>query len=583
MQCLGAWLLAGLPAQGRAPLYGSVWQQDGRPAAAAAVTLVHQPPGGPASGAADVVAAVADARGRFVARLLPQCDYSAYAVASAADGSFTASPVREGACAGIECELQLGAPQRPPRVQLAGAAAWASHGPLAVELAPEAAHLQFAAVVDGVAPRLPDWRWILVRTAAGEPLWLGPVPDAKAGVLEAHLPPPVDVWLRAVDAFGQPLAEVEVLAAAVADPFAQPRGAWFGRPALRLDRRAGCTDAAGCCRLQVPRPAAGVTAVALRAAGRAEAVVGIHSAGRISGEGVVAPTVVDQAIDVPMLKAARLRLCAGDQAVVPTAALLTTCCRGEHGVERTALLQFEPNGECELPLPTNPVESMLHVQERAAGPWRLQRVAFHSGATAVVDLAAQRRLTVRCTGADGAPARGLVGVLVPVSSQRALAMQVVVCTDQAGRLERWLGPDAWVLVVTDGRSWGSTTVPRFDAPGGRGEQEREVELAELPGARFVVTDSQGLPVAGVRGVVHAGGVGNGPATEEIQVARVLGQLVPALASGRRSDAQGVLWLPLPVGAKQTVVNLLHPDFPQVQLRASPGDELPLGLGPRLVR
>jgi hypothetical protein len=582
-QCIGPWLLAALPAQGRAPLYGAVWHLDGRAAAAAAVTLVHQPPGGPAGGPADVVAAVADARGRFVARLLPQCDYSAHAVLPAADGTFTASPVREGACAGIECELRLGLPQRPPRVQLAGAEAWASLGPLAVELAPEAAHLHFTALVDGAAPPLPDWRRILVRTAAGEPLWLGPVPEAKGGVLEAHLPPPLDVWLRAVDANGQALAAVEVLAAAAADPFAQPTGAWFGRPALRLDRRVGCTDAEGRCRLQVPRPAAGVTSVALRAAGRAEAVVAVDTTGRISGEGVVVPAAVAQAVDVPLLPAARLRLCAGDQAVVPAAALLTTCGRGPHSIERTAALHFDAAGTCVLPLPPDPVESMLHVQERVGGPWRLQRVAFHSGATAVVDLAAQRQLTVRCTGPDGAPARGLVGVLVAVSSHRALLQQVVVCTDQAGRLERWLGPDAWVLVLTDGRSWGSTLVPRYDAPRGRGEQVRDVVLAELPSVRLVFTDSRGLPVLGVRAAVFSGGVGNGPGTEEIQVARVLGQLVPALASGQRSDLYGALWLPLLAGAKQHILHIEHPEFPRAQLRVSPGDDLEFGLGPRLVR
>lgn len=576
MQCSGLiGMLVALPAQARRPLYGVVRHLDDRPAAGARVTLVHAPPGGPGCGPADVVEVVADALGKFTARLAPQLDYSAWAVLALDAERHAASPVREGACAGIELELRLGPPKARCRVELEGADAWPVGGPFQVELAAAAEHLHFLPTVDGHTPPLPEYRRALVRTAMGEPLWLGAVPErSAAGALVVTLPEPVSVVVRACAADGKPLAGVEVLAAAVADPPPVAERAWFRRPAFRLYRPVGRTAVDGLCAVLVPRPAAGVTTILLRHPGCAEAVVVVAANGQLGRDGARIAVEPGQPLDVPLLPAARLQLTEGGQPVQPAAALLTTFCRGVDAIERVAALAFAADGTAEVPLPANPLESMLHVQTAVDGPWRLQRVAFGNGQTAVVELGAQRRLVVQCRDRSGAPARGLCGVLLPVSNQHALSQQVLVATDQAGRLERWLGPDAWVVVLTDGRSWATTVVPRYDQPDGPGDQRRELVLQPLPAVRLLLADVAGQPVVGAQAsLVGSMAPAAGGGTAETQVLRVMDQLMRGLHASERSDLRGVLWVPLPKEGGQVVVMLEHPDCQRIgALRVAAGDE-----------
>jgi len=205
-------LLAGLPAQQRRPLVGRVLDAAGTAVRGAQVTLVWSPPGGPECGTTDVVTVATDERGRFVAKLLPQESYSAWALATGPDGTARASAVGEGAAAGGDLELRLELPAPRRRVELVGAEQWATAGPLRVAVAPRAANITGWPLDEhGQTPPLPPLGLALVRDAEDRVLFLQSLPRGGANdPVVIRLPLQHALQLKVTDPAGAPLAGATV-------------------------------------------------------------------------------------------------------------------------------------------------------------------------------------------------------------------------------------------------------------------------------------------------------------------------------------------------------------------------------------
>jgi hypothetical protein len=333
----------------RRPLAGRVIDAAGAPVAGASVTLVWSPPGGPECGTSDVVTATADARGRFVARLFPQESYSAYAIATAADGSARASPIREGVAAGGDVELRIGGPAERRRVRLVGADAWAAIGPLHVEVALRAANVAaFPLDAEGATPPLPPGSagLALVRDAAGAVLCARQLQPGD-GPADVVLPPPRRWRLRVVDAAGAPVAGATVHhATAPSNVPLLDTDAPFERPRVQWWRHAGTTAADGTATIDALSEAAlGHWPLLVRAPGMAESVVLTMPSRPDSPVDVNGRPAAraDDAFVVPMRRAARLRLLQRGTPVAGAEAFLTAFATSPL-MQRAAPLRFDASG-----------------------------------------------------------------------------------------------------------------------------------------------------------------------------------------------------------------------------------------------
>jgi len=250
--------------QGEARLAGRVLDLDGRPVAAAEVTLLHRPIRRHLDPAAEHrIVVQADANGTFRATLRDGCCYSAWARSAAA-----ASHVAEGVTAGDFLELREVAGTAPLAVKVEGLDAW-----------DEAATFRFCALVGSehldlvplqrrgselALPALPpmEYRTIEVLEAGGEVLWadravLGPEGAAFA------MPPPTEYEVRVVDDAGAPVAAVEILSHIVNYWITQSDGVFWGDRFRALWPIRGRTDGDGRLALRVPMPAANRTLLLL--------------------------------------------------------------------------------------------------------------------------------------------------------------------------------------------------------------------------------------------------------------------------------------------------------------------------------
>jgi len=546
MKCLAiAWLglfaavAAVLPAQERRALHGQVVDGKGEPLAGARVRLCWTPVGWPASGAADRVEVESDARGRFVARLVPQQAYSGYVLKQHAQGTLASAAVA-GLAAGQTVTLQADREVAAARVMLRSQGEWPVPQPLQLEVATAAACPWFVPVVDGMAPPLPQPWLALVRDASGDALWLGPLAPAGQDQV-AVLPTPcrVDLVLRGVG--GKPLAGATALVLMGSAVDSLEGAGWFQAVPARIWRPLGKSDQHGVLQTCMVDDPSGASALVVAAPGYAELQVLRSATGQIVLDGPP-PTRIDQPAVLDLLPAARLQLHQQGRPVANAAVVVSATSSVRHR-DRTAELHTDALGEVELPLAVPPVESLLHVQV-AEGPWQYRRITWAAGHTTTVDLAAQRSLSVQCVRPDGGPASGFVGVLVAAGSHLAARHQVAIATDQGGRLLRTVGPDAWALLLTDGDSYATFEVPRYDAAVALPPR---VELAAKPFQRIAVTVEGGpnQPLAGAiwqwQGLMFRS-VSQG--TPRFHLARIEQYLMERLAMERASDARGRLVLRL---------------------------------------
>jgi hypothetical protein len=518
---------AALPAQHRQPLVGRVLDASGATVAGAQVTLVWSPPGGLDGGDPDVVECTTDDRGRFVARLLRQECYSAWAT----DGQSRASGVAEGVAAGGELQLRLDGPAARPRVRLVGVDAWAAAGPLHVEVAMLAANIVgFALDANTTSRLMPCGSGLaIVRDATNGVLCVQRIGwTDQSGPLHVNLPLTLTMQVLALDPTGEPVAGATVRHAAASEPsLLMLSGAMFYRPDYRAWRTAGITGKDGTTTIVAPRSDGYPGLLTVRAPGMAECLIQM-------------PNPVGS-ITIGLERAARLRVCGGGTPLRDAEILLTS---GYLWGQRVARLQLDDDGTCELSVPLHPIETMLHVRRKPCDPWNLMRISFASGEVTQVDLSFLRSVSLQFLDESGGPARGLNGVLVAIGTDHSMHQRVTVSTDQAGRLERNLGGDAWLLVLSDGFCWQRVDVPRA-APGPR-RIDSTVKCERLPMARFRMLDAAGMPVAGARMSWGPGngaiGCGPGPAGDHYSTILHLFQSrsVPAL----KSDERGLLDIPL---------------------------------------
>lgn len=554
-----------VPAQERKPVFGRVVDAAGAPVAGAEVTLVWSPPGGPECGATDLVRVTTDERGRFVAQLLPQEGYSAWAVATAANGGEPRTcRIAEGIASGGSLELRLDRRARRHRVELRGGEAWAEVGPLRVLVAPRALSLAFHDLdAQQRTPPLPAPGLAIVLDRRGEVLRMAGLPDTFGDdPLVVPLLPPLTLRLLVQDPDGRPLAGAQVRHATTRmwPDSVMLTGSLFERPRLQSWRLVGTTAADGTVTVTVPAFASAHGPdwhhLLVRAPGCAEAHVA-PLPGRnqvaINAQAVQLETVAP--IQVTLLPAARLRVADSGRApgatTEVTEVLLTAAYRGGVHLDRAVPLHLDQDGSCELPIPLHAIETMLHVRTAPGEPWQVTRIPLASGQTTTIDLAWQRRLALQFLDENRGPARGMTGVLMAVGTQNAISQQVLVSTDQAGRLERTVGPDAWILVLCDGQRIARFDVPRADAPGAVREIRATLACEPLGVARFRIRDAAGRPVAGARvGTIHKRdapapprGAAAGPWSDPL-LAQLLQELAPQLARLAVSDANGLLRIPV---------------------------------------
>lgn len=560
-------------------MVGRVVGPAGALAANAAVVLVSSPAGGPACGASDTVAVAADARGRFVAQLLPQETYSAWACGGAAGGDSAGQPcseVAEDVAAGRDVELRLDHRGLRFGVELQGAAAWAVEGPLRVDVAPGAANVAFVPLAaDGRSPLLPDVALVLVRDGRGEPLWCCPAPHPdEQAVLHVALPAPLALAVEVVDAAGAPVVGATVWTDAVGTPLYPSRMGgtqWFDRAAYRLWRSAGVTGADGAATVRVVPPAAGFANLRVRGPDGAETtLVTIPNETRTAYVGGQKQTAgPDGRFRAALQAPVRLRILDRGAPAAVDVARLTASYVGQVAQELSTALPNTP-GDVVVPLPPGPVETMLAVRSVGDPHWNLLRLPLQAGVTATVDLSWQRTVALQFVDTSGGPARGFSGVLCAVGSKWAGNQQVVVSTDQSGRLERRLGADAWFLFVTDGVQWGRYDVPVHKGPAAPPTFRETVVCRPFPSARVRTLDAAGSPVAGVH--LDTFYVPNGTTADP--VAAVLGNLLPRIWRRLATDAEGVVVLPCGIeerAATQCIVR--NPGGRDHSLRIVAGEEL----------
>jgi hypothetical protein len=527
---------AALPAQERKALVGRVLDATGAPLPGATVTLAWSPPGGEDCGPTDVVKAVTDERGRFVAKVLAQESYSAWAVLPLPDGTRAkATAVADQVAAGADLELRCDREVVPHILNLEGASAYAGIGPLRLQVAPRAGNLAlFDVTVSGEAAFLPSVGLIVVRDQQGGVLFARGTPDATPGTFVFRLPPATTLNVRVLGPDRKPLAGASIrhcagnLSTMLAPetPFAPPQVyAW---------RICGTTGADGGAQVLVPWPAVpSATPLLVSAPGMAEHCIAVAD-----------QATSGQPIEVILQPAARVRVHRSGAPLAGAEAMLTASYVGPT-FERATMLRLGDDGTCEVPLPVAAIETMLHVRGSAREPWHLRRIPLMNGALGSYDLADERTLSLQFLDCSGGPARGMPGILMAIGSRHADGQQVPVCTDQAGRLERTLGPDAWVLFLCDGTQWARYDIPRRDAPGAPLEFRDAVRCEPLPVARLHVLDSSGKPVAGA-GIVHAERIGAAarpgaapdPAGNLLDV--TMQRLIDHLVRESRSDVAGLL-------------------------------------------
>jgi len=530
----------------RKPMIGTITDDENRAVPGARVTLVWSPPGGPETGAADIVEVQTDARGRFIARLMPQEAYSAWALHEVTAGVHRTTVIHEGVTAGGDLRLVLDQSVATPLVHVSGAEPWDAVGPLLIEVAPDALNTVFFPLADdGTAPPLPRLGRIVARTADGHALCNSVLQHRIPGRVGIVIPPPVETGLRVLDKNGAPLAGAVVLHSA------QQTGQHSfgpGQPLRRVGnlfwRPAGTTDADGLVTVTAPQRRLEQWSLLVRYPGMAESVavrlLGMSKTAQIDGQ---PQGIRDGHFTVRMRPATVLHVTNDGKPAAHAEVMLTAKYHGRIVLERAFGGRLDADGKCEVPLPLKPLESMLQVRTAPDEPWQLQRIPLLGGPLSV-NLTRQRRLSLQLLDATGGPARGLVGVLIARGSRQAVNQGVMISTDQAGRIERTLGPDGWLLFVSNDTSW-----QRYEVPALAGDEPRDysetLTCERILPRRFEVENQAGRPIAGCR-ILYV--TVQGPPNDIARaIAAVMSDVLTRSATHHVTDASGQMDIPFPDG------------------------------------
>ncbi|MBL8723075.1 MAG: hypothetical protein JNK49_03475 [Planctomycetes bacterium] len=252
------WAANASPGQERQPAFVRLQRDDGQPVAHAEVCALGSPwlPTQPVP--ADRVVAVTDAQGRAQLPLLPDLEYSAWAVVPPVGTTdFRVTQVAQVLRQGSSAELRLG-PARPrQRARLTGVEHWPSDLGLHITAVAIEGHvLPVSLDTDGLLPPLPEIGVFVIADRDGQVVWAGPPKPGALATRDVAMPRPQRgvVTVRGPD--GKPVAGAEIRQLL---SLAQPRPPFSGLgegyrevAAPPCTHRLGATDGEGRCAFELP-------------------------------------------------------------------------------------------------------------------------------------------------------------------------------------------------------------------------------------------------------------------------------------------------------------------------------------------
>lgn len=535
-------------------MFGRVLDRDGAAVAGAQVTLFWTPSGDVLGSRTDRVDVATNARGRFVAELLPRVGYSAFALgARDTEYSCPASEVAEAIAAGGEVELRLTTSAEGRRITIRGDAAGLGAARPRVQAFVRARNvLGVEASVEGLAartPLLPDVGTVLLRDDRGEPLWVAPAPAEMA--FDLYLPSPRNVRFRAVDENGAPLGGVTIEQQLA--PVAGRRHP-LDSLVLPVTRRVATTDAKGEATAVIPAPAdigvAGSREILIFVAcapGRRIALAGFDN-GWFQGTSWV-PEAVGDCLEFVLRPAPRLQLRNGGMPLAGhgvTFSWRRTIGAGMRSMGRIAMSRAvtDAEGFAHVPLVEECEEAIVYPDAvPVTGSGRAAFAAFDlvpGAKDQIVDLASLRQVRIQMEDDTSGPAVGVPVVLLGHRRIPCLFAVRPAYTDRAGRVDLLVGPGGWLAFACDAEraSWHSVASDAANV------QELKLRQARAPRLRIRVVDDTGQPVVGAA-MTFCGKRSTG--ADDRPEAKLLGeldQLMHSLHRGRVSGADGMLELPV---------------------------------------
>ena len=545
------------PAAARVPTFARVEGADGAPLAGAVVTFAGGHPHlGTDDAPTDLWQVQSDARGRVQARLQPGLCYVAWALGPGADDAPRAlSPIDGWFGAGSLLTLRCGEPLAPRLLPVDGAAAWGELGPLRFLLMTPRPGLEIEVpLVDG-ALRVPvgPFDRLEVRTAAGAPLWNGPVTAARCA-----LPPPQSLAITVADAAGRP-----VVGAVVRHRVA--RSSMWSTDGARtvLDdrwRELGRSDADGRCVVTVPYGADplrsqrfGDLLLFVTVPGHPEVCGGVQRNELYENDQRVhRPDAQELRFVVP--KAEPL---VGNLGLLPrgTIAHLDVIAKLHQGggnhlhdprsyrapVDADGTFRFDAVPvdlhSCRLTLVPPPASSFGLSSFAAHASRELPAASASPGEGLAADGLAE--LQVQVGEANGAPARGLVVFLVPRDGGALLVRDSLFRfpLDARGTASLRVPRRAWALLAIGDGAWAAQVL---DVDGGT--TKATLQLQPMDVCRFELHGDEDRPIAGAR-VVACGSTMQGqddPLQAALQVVR---QRWMQAWNRLRCDADGRVMVP----------------------------------------
>lgn len=551
----------------RRPVFGRVVDGDGRDVGGAEVLLVGLQTGMTAFEADDVVAAVADARGRFRAQVLPGLPYFAFAVRDEEGGGAFAAPAAGWFGAGATLELVGEAVQSWEVARFEGLERWKGTAELRAFARPgirdRAVLLPHAVawpeVLEGKArwPRLP-FGVLELRNEADLVVWSKPVAETREPTIS--LPPPREVRCSVADPQGAPIAGAEIWVRGTT----WNDGTVDGIPTQRFSCLSllGRTGADGVVVAYLPgdvqkKPWPQCLLVA-RASGRAEAVSGTRNNERIENDRRV--DAADVAADAPVKfvlaprELVRGELRGKPAANPPTDVVLRATCKLAFDANsymhdpRTNLAPVDEAGRFVVDhVPSDLHASQWVVRRGRTCPPLLFAAQKKLANDSVVDLTESSTVSVSVLAVDAGPAAGRAIYLRRLGEPNGLDFDLRVRTvvDSAGRAVFEVAPGKWAVQCFDDTG---TAGAEIDATGA-GAHAVRLELKPHAVSRGVVVDGEGRPLEGVRFEVRAIS-GNG---QDRTLSNWSLRAARRITSRARSGADGSFEVLLPMFTGQRLV------------------------------
>ncbi|HZN38159.1 MAG TPA: hypothetical protein VFD82_05110 [Planctomycetota bacterium] len=545
-------LAAASIAQERRHALGRVLGPDGKPLAAATVTLTCQLAPDDALASPEVVTATTGDDGTFRAALRVGRHYAAGAVGADANGRAAVSQIVNAIGAAQFVTLHASSVVAPTRVHIGGLAAWGNAAPrrgrFTCRHAPGIA-VEFAIAAAGAAelPLLPRDAGVLELLGAdGSTVWWDSVqpPDAE---LEVTLGAPLDLRFVARDGKGQPVggALIEQRSATV----------WFGHLGVfetfrtHRWRSLGTTGADGTLRARVATPPEEEWVRVFRASkpGLAAGISGYiaeHLAdARRQDDADRGELHFELADEQPLRGSVETKPgepLAGADLFVEVIYMMPMANGGSVHVPLLYPVRTDAHGGYEVRgAPMAGLAPRLLAKPSLSGPGGAQLPAMLAridvrAEPAVTRLSALRTVEVQGLLPDGGPAEGATAVLVSLADRHWFveAWDARYRLDRAGRATLCAPSGEHLLFCSDGAVWASTVID---------DQTENVELRFVPLASATIrcVAADGKPAAGAEVTIHS----HSPATqgEPVDLARsaVAVSLHQGLFANVTTDGEGI--------------------------------------------